>query len=141
MRKCEAMQPISIIWQRLVDEQGETCERCGATGQELIKALRFLSKALAPVGLSFTLEEQALSPVEFAQDPLRSNRILIDGRELGEWLGAEVGQSPCCGPCGEAQCRTLTLDQRVYETIPAELIIQAGLKAAYARATRAGGCC
>lgn len=135
------MQPISIIWQRLVDEQGETCERCGATEQELIKALRFLTKALGPVGLSFTLESQALSPAEFAQDPLQSNRILIDGRELGEWLGAKEGQSPCCGPCGEAQCRTLTLDQRVYETIPAELIIQAGLKAAYARATRAGGGC
>ncbi len=133
------MHPVTIIWQRLVDEQGETCERCGATEQELLKALRFLTKAFSPVGLSFTLESQALSPAEFAQDPLRSNRILIDGRELEEWLAAEVGQSPCCGPCGEAQCRTLTLDNRTYETIPAELIIQAGLKAAYARAQSAGG--
>lgn len=134
-----AMQPVTIIWQRLVDEQGRTCDRCGATEQELIKALRFLTKAFAPVGLSFTLEQEALSPAEFAQDPLRSNRILIDGRGLEELLGAEVGQSPCCGPCGDSPCRTLTMDQRVYETIPAELIIQAGLKAAYARATQAGG--
>jgi len=133
------MHPIVITWQRLVDEQGRTCDRCGATEQELFKALRFLTKALGPVGLSFTLEQEALSPAEFSLEPLRSNRILIDGRELEQWLGAEVGQSPCCGPCGDTECRTLKLADRVYETIPAELIIQAGLKAAYARATHPGG--
>ncbi len=130
------MKPIHITWQRLVDEQGQTCDRCGDTEQELVKSLRFLTKALAPVGIVFSLEKEALSQAEFAKDPLRSNRILIDGRDLEEWLAAEVGQSACCGPCGDAQCRTLKVGGKIYESIPAELIIQAGLKAAYRKATK-----
>lgn len=132
------MQPIIITWQRLVDEQGQTCGRCGDTEQELVKAVRFLTKALAPVGLVFSLEKQALSPGEFARDPLQSNRITIDGRGLEEWLDAEVGQSPCCGPCGDSQCRTLKVAATLYETIPAELIIKAGLKAAYEKVAKSG---
>ncbi len=132
------MQPITITWQRLVDGQGQTCDRCADTEQELVKAVRFLTKALAPVGIVFSLEQQALSQEDFARDPLRSNQIRIDGRDLEEWLAAEVGQSTCCGPCGDAQCRTLKVDEQVYEAIPAELIIKAGLKAAYQKVTRPG---
>jgi hypothetical protein len=130
------MQPITITWQRLVDEDGQTCARCGGTEQELVKAVRFLTKALAPVGIVFSLEQVELSQEEFAKDPLQSNRILVDGRDLAVWLEGQVGQSPCCGPCGDSQCRTLTVGGQVHETIPAEVIIQAGLKAAYQKATK-----
>jgi hypothetical protein len=123
------MKTIKIIWQRLVDEQGRTCDRCGGTEAELHKALRFLTKALAPVGITFSLETRVLNPEEFARDPSQSNRVWLDGRPLEEWLQAEVKQSPCCGPCGGAECRTVEVEGTLYETIPAELIIKAALLA------------
>jgi len=123
------MKTIKIVWQRLVDEQGATCDRCGGTEQELDKAVRFLQKTLAPAGLHFSLEKKALEKQEVVSDPSQSNRIWIDGRPLEKWLGAEVGKSACCGPCEGLECRTLEKDGTSHETIPAELIIKGGLLA------------
>ncbi len=123
------MKTIKIVWQRLVDEQGATCDRCGGTEQELDKAVRFLQKTLAPAGLHFSLEKKALEKQEVASDPSQSNRIWIDGRPLEKWLGAEVGKSQCCGPCEGLECRTLETEGTSHETIPAELIIKGGLLA------------
>ncbi|MGQ9688940.1 MAG: DUF2703 domain-containing protein [Desulfobaccales bacterium] len=121
------MKTIKITWQRLVDEEGKTCERCGGTEQELDKAVRFLQKSLAPAGVRFSLEKKALDIHEVTPDPLQSNRIWIDGRPLEKWLKAEVGKSSCCGPCQGMECRTLGKNGHCYETIPAAEIIKAGL--------------
>lgn len=123
------MKTIKITWQRLVDEQGQTCDRCGGTEQELHKALRFLVKALAPAGIAFSLETKSLDSQEFARDPTKSNRIWVDGKPLEKWVKGEAGASPCCGPCGDSECRTVNVAGITYETIPAELIIKAALKA------------
>jgi hypothetical protein len=121
------MKTIKIVWQRLVDEHGQTCPRCGATERELHKALRFLTKSLLPLGITFSLETRALDSREFNQDPSQSNRLWVDNKPLEKWLKAEPGTSPCCGPCGEAECRTLAVGGQILETIPAELIIKAAL--------------
>ena len=121
------MKTIKIVWQRLVDERGQTCPRCRATEQELHKAHRFLTKALLPLGIVFSLETRALDSQEFDRDPLQSNRLWIDNKPLEKWVKAETGASPCCGPCGEAECRTVTVEGQTFETIPAELIIKAAL--------------
>uniref|UniRef100_A0A7V4G8P5 DUF2703 domain-containing protein n=1 Tax=Desulfobacca acetoxidans TaxID=60893 RepID=A0A7V4G8P5_9BACT len=123
------MKNITILWRRLVDDQGHTCERCGDTEQEVMKAWRFLQKSFAPVGIDFSLKKESITPEEFQRHPLASNRIYVDGRPLESWLKAEVGQSPCCGPCGDAECRTLTVEGQEHTTIPAELVVKAGLLA------------
>jgi len=123
------MITIKIVWQRLVDEQGATCDRCGGTEQELDKAVRFLQKTLAPGGIQFSVEKKAMDLQEVAPDPSQSNRIWIDGKPLEKWVGAEVGKSPCCGPCEGMECRTLETGGTSHETIPAEMIIKAGLLA------------
>ena len=123
------MKTLKIRWQRLVSK-GETCPRCGATEKEMEKALQTLEQSLAPLGIKVALEKQELNTIDFQKDPLQSNRIWIEGRSLEEWLGLKVGQSPCCATCGGAECRTLETGGQVYETIPADLIIQAGLQAA-----------
>jgi hypothetical protein len=120
---------LKIEWHRLVAD-GQTCPRCGATGKEVEKASRSLEQSLAPLGIKVVLEKHELTPKAFQQDPSKSNRLLINGRPLEEWLGLKVGQSPCCAPCGDAECRTLETGGQVYETIPADLIIRAGLLAA-----------
>jgi hypothetical protein len=41
-----------------------------------------------------------------------------------------VGHSPCCDVCSPHDCRTVEVEGQIYETIPAEIIIKAGLLAA-----------
>jgi hypothetical protein len=125
----DPMKTLNIRWQRLVSK-GETCPRCGATEKEVEKALQTLEQSLAPLGVKVALEKQELNQREFQKDPLQSNRLWIEGRSLEEWLGLKVGQTPCCQTCGDAECRTLETAGQVYEFVPAELIIKAGLLAA-----------
>lgn len=125
------MKNLTIKWQRLItDKSGKTCPRCSSTEQELEKAVRILKQSLAPVGIEVILQKKILAPAAFKKDVLESNRIWIAGKPLEEWLEADVGQSLCCEVCGNAECRTVEAGQTIYETIPAYLILKAGLAAA-----------
>lgn len=124
------MMELRITWQRLVDDQGQTCERCSATGDAVRSAVEMLREALAPLGIVVIDEQRELSRSEFMRAPLESNSIRIGGRLLEEWLGAETGQSRCCGPCGDEECRSVSFRQQYYEAIPPELVLKAGLLAA-----------
>jgi len=125
---------LTIRWQRLVDEKGQTCKRCGSTEMELQKAFQGLEKSLDPLGIKVTLDKSVLDSKTCAEDISQSNRIWIGERVLEEWLGAEVGKSLCGFCCEElsdsVECRTIIFENKVYETIPAILIIKAGLQAA-----------
>lgn len=134
------MKTLTIRWQRLV-EGGATCPRCGTTGEEVQKAAGALGRALEPLGITVVLDGVEMGMQEFQRQPLESNRIVIDGRSIEEWLGGTTGQSPCCDVCGPNDCRTLTVDGRTHEAIPAELIIRAGLLAAAAITTVGPGSC
>jgi len=123
------MKTLRIKWQRLVTE-GQTCDRCGLTGDELEKAISNLKKSLAPMKIEVVLEKLELSFEEFQKNPLSSNQIWIDEKPIEEWIGGIIGQSTCCGPCGDAECRTVCVDGENHETIPADLITKAGLLAA-----------
>ncbi len=131
---CETSQPSStktleIKWQRLVSE-GQTCPRCGSTEEELEKAISALRQSLAPLGIGVALEKGSLTEAEFRKDPLQSNRIWFNDRRLEDWVGGQVGHSPCCDVCGPEECRTVGVGGEVYEAIPADLIIRVGLLAA-----------
>jgi hypothetical protein len=132
---------LCVKWQRLVDESGQTCGRCGLTGTEVRKAIDLLTEALEPLNIDVFLNEVSLSPAECADDISQSNRIWIAGVSLEEWLGARVGASVCEGCCEymkgcveterqTVDCRTLVIGTQVYEAIPAELVLKAGLLAA-----------
>ena len=133
---------INIKWQRLV-AKGETCPRCESTEQELSKAINKLQQVLSPLEIKVTLEKEEINISEFEQDPLQSNRILINDQPIENLLKGKVGQSPCCEVCGPSDCRTMEIDGQIYETIPSELIIQAGLIAAnqILSAKRTDSCC
>ena len=124
------MKILPIIWQRLVTQNGETCERCGNTYMEMLRAVETLRAQLSPLGIEPVLRTKIIAEQDFKAHPQESNRIWIADKPLEEWLDADVGQSQCCAACGDANCRTLELDTTVYESIPQELIIQATLKAA-----------
>lgn len=119
------------MWQRLVDDAGNTCERCGNTRLELERAVQKLKPVLSPLGLELVLEDTTLDARKFALDPSQSNRIWINGRALEEWIGGEIGMSPCCTTvCEDAECRTVAVGNDVFEVIPERLIVKAALLAA-----------
>lgn len=125
----ESANLLRIKWKRLISD-GETCPRCGSTEEELGKAVSTLRQSLSPLGIEVVFEKEELSVAEFKKDPLQSNRIWINDRLLEEWIGGGVGHTPCCDVCGPHDCRTVEVGDQVYETIPAEIIIKAGLSAA-----------
>ncbi|MBN1460204.1 MAG: DUF2703 domain-containing protein [Armatimonadetes bacterium] len=125
---------LTVNWQRLVTEGGETCDRCGTTQAEFRRAVLTLQESLRPLGINVEFTETVLTPEQFVGDAIASNRILIGERTVEEWLGGEAGQSPCescCSAVGDdVQCRTVMVDGTTYEAVPAELIVRAGLAAA-----------
>lgn len=120
---------LTISWQRLIEE-GNTCPRCGSTENELGDAVRQLKEKLASLEIDVILEKKELSLDEFKKDPVESNRILFNGRSLEDIIGAKTGQSQCCDVCGDEECRTVEINGQTHETIPAGIIVKAGLKVA-----------
>lgn len=123
------MKKLIIKWQRLV-ENNTTCPRCSETEEEIERAFAKLKNALKHLNIEVILEKQELTQREFKANPLNSNLILINGKSLESWLGADTGQSKCCSVCGDEQCRTVQFKGTTYETIPENLIIKACLIAA-----------
>lgn len=119
-----------IRWQRLTEAGGNTCGRCGSTERSVDEAGRLLAASLRPLGLRVSVQKTRLTPEQFKLDPSQSNRIWMGQQSLEEILGAKIGMSRCSGCCGDSDCRTTIVDGRTYETIPPELIVRAGLKAA-----------
>lgn len=129
VRGAENMKILKIKWQRLVSDK-QTCPRCGSTEKELEKAVSTLQQCLVPLGIRVSLEKKELSIGEFKKDPLQSNKVWVNDRLLEDWIGGKVGQSPCRDVCGPSECRTVGAGGEVYEVIPADLVVKAGLLAA-----------
>jgi hypothetical protein len=123
------MRVLNVRWQRLVKDD-RTCDRCGATGKEVERAVGILSDVLRPLGIEPRLEVHELDAVAFSTDPGSSNRLWIAGKALEEWIAAEVGSSPCSSVCGESKCRTVHVSGTTFEAIPERLILKAALIAA-----------
>ena len=64
------MKPLRIVWQRLVNSGGQTCDRCGGTYDALQRAIAKLEDALGPLGLEPTLETKEIDEGSFKADPL-----------------------------------------------------------------------
>ncbi len=124
------VKTLTVRWQRLVDEEGQSCDRCGTTETAVEDSIQKLKRSLKELDIDVVLEKKALSPSTFSKDPLQSNRIWIAGKPIEEWLSATIGQCQCCATCGDSECRTVTVDGKTYEAVPAELIVKAGLLAA-----------
>jgi hypothetical protein len=122
------MTTVKVVWQRLVDEKGDTCDRCNKTYLNLEKVINVLKPALKQLGIELKFEKRAISLEAFEKNPLSSNEILIDGNPLEKVLGLKVGQSPCCGPCGDNECRTLIDDTGEKEEVEERVFLKALLK-------------
>lgn len=124
------MKTLVIEWHRLLDEQEKTCPRCASTEQELEKAVAHVQMVLNATGIGVVLTKLSIDGEHFKENALQSNRVLIAGKPLEDWLGASTGQSRCCDVCGDAECRTVEYADQTHEAIPADLIVKAALLAA-----------
>jgi hypothetical protein len=124
------MKTLTIHWQRLVNDSGQTCDRCSDTENAIEKAFDKLKRTFVELDIEVALEKKSLGLSIFTKDPLQSNRIWIGAKPLEEWIGATVGKSPCGGVCGDSECCTISIGQNTFEAIPEPLIIKAGLLAA-----------
>lgn len=121
------MKSLPIVWQRLVNLDGTTCDRCNATYQEIQRTVSKLKEALRPLGIEPSLEIREIGEISFKATPSESNRIWIAGRPMEEWLGATVGSSRCCSVCGDSECRTVEVGGTRFEAIPEKLFLKAAL--------------
>jgi len=124
------MEKLIIQWERLLNEDKQTCPRCSETGETVKTGVLKLKNALGELGIDVELVQKALDFSAFAKNPLQSNRILINDKLLEEWIGGETGKSKCCDVCGDSECRTISFGENTFESIPERLVIKAGLLAA-----------
>lgn len=120
----QAKKKTIVEWKRLIVD-GKTCPRCSATEFELEKA----KKELIKYGYEIIVYKKEITLEKFQKNTIESNEIIINGKKLEEWLNASVSQTPCCDVCGDKDCRTLEVDDSIFEIIPAEYIIKAVLLA------------
>jgi hypothetical protein len=120
------MKTLTIEWKHL-DVEGETCERCYDTGENLHNEVKRLKRSLASQGIEVELIETKLDDTQVSQ----SNAILFNGVPIEEILEIRVSQN-YCSSCTDlvgtdAYCSTVTFEGNEYEDIPAKAIRKAAL--------------
>ncbi|UWG98056.1 DUF2703 domain-containing protein [Dehalobacter sp. DCM] len=121
------MKTLKIEWKHL-DLEGETCDRCYDTGENLANEVKRLNRALQSKGIEVEWIETKLDNTQIPQ----SNTLLFNGVPIEDILTIEVSEN-YCDSCTtllgtETYCRTVKYDGNEYEDIPAKAIRQAALK-------------
>jgi hypothetical protein len=121
------MKKLIIEWKHL-DVEGETCERCYDTGENLTQEVKRLNRTLQPQGIEVEMIETRLDDTEIPQ----SNIILFNGVSIEDILNIEVSKN-YCDSCSnllgtDIYCRTVKYEGDEYEDIPAKAIRQAAFK-------------
>lgn len=122
------MKTLNIEWSHL-DVQGETCDRCYDTGENLMNEIKRLKRALEPQGIEIVFTETTLDESQVSQ----SNELLFNGMPIEEILDIKVAENYCDSCTAllgqDTYCRTVIFDGNEYEDIPAKAIRQAAYKA------------
>lgn len=121
------MKTLTIEWRHL-DVEGETCDRCYDTGENLTHEAIRLNRALAPRGFKVEVKETKLDDKQIPN----SNTLLFNGIPIEDILDIKVSQNYCDSCTNllgkETYCRTVFFDGNEYEDIPAKAIREAAYK-------------
>lgn len=112
------------------------CEPCSKTGETLKMLGAQMAPRLAPLGLEFSMQEAEMH--ETSEDSLaRANQVTFSCPEAGmeeialeDILGLTVAQEPC-ESCSQGTCRSLQYQGTGYQEIPAGLITDGIVRAAF----------
>lgn len=121
------MKTIKIEWKHL-DVEGETCNRCYDTGENLNAEVRRLNRNLELKGIKVEWIETKFDGTQISE----SNTILFNGIPIEDIIEIEVSEN-YCESCTdllgtETYCRTVIYEGNEYEDIPAKAIRQAAMK-------------
>ena len=122
----EVQRTLVIRWQHAVCQNDNPCERCINTPIEIQRAFDDLKSSLAGLGITVTMEEKKIKD--------HDDRLFINDHDVIDLLKGERTKTACAN-CFDDKgnprtCTSLKLGEDVFEVIPAELIIKAGLVAA-----------
>jgi hypothetical protein len=121
------MKKLTIEWKHL-DVEGETCDRCYDTGENLTNEVKRLNRTLQPQDIEVELIETKLDDKEISQ----SNVILFNGVPLENILNIDISKNYCdsCSSLlgSDIYCRTIVYEGNEYEDIPAKAIRDAAFK-------------
>lgn len=123
------MKTLVIEW-RHYDKEGQTCDRCAATGTSVKEVVSQLAAELATKGVTISFTETLLPEEQMSQ----SNLILFNGTPIEELLDNADASENSCESCScltgtETSCRTVLVAGKSHEEIPVEFIRQAAYKA------------
>lgn len=108
--------------------EGETCNRCYDTGENLNAEVKRLNRMLEPQGIKVEWFETKLDDTQIPQ----SNTILFNGVPIEDILNIEVSENYCDSCTSllgtKTYCRTVMYDGIEFEDVPAKAIRQAALK-------------
>lgn len=126
---CSPEERIVVEVERVVVD-GATCDRCGSTWDAARAAVTAVAGELAGLGVAVDLQDRPLTADRVAD----SNRVLVNGRSVEEWLGATVVENECAS-CSDLLgeptcCRAYEFDGVLTESLSAEHIAQAIRRAA-----------
>lgn len=121
------MKKLTIEWKHL-DVEGETCDRCYDTGENLTNEIKRLNRSLNPKGIEVVLKEVKLE----GEDVHHSNELLFNGETIEKILDIQVADNYCesCSTLlnAETYCRSVVYEGNEYEDIPAKAIRNAVYK-------------
>lgn len=100
------MKKLTIEWQHL-DVEGDTCDRCYDTGENLLMEIKRLNRALKSRGIEIEYIETKLDD---SQIPI-SNTLLFNGIPMESILDIKVSEN-FCESCSvllkkDTYCRTI----------------------------------
>ncbi len=134
------VRTLTIAWHKVSDDDGSICDLSTATQQTVDQASEELRRALAPNGIEVVVE--TLVPEKAEGGDCLCNRVLIQGRFVDEWLGADLVKTSCSGCPNQKGCAetaesggcggqyNMIHQGKTYGIVPADLIVMAGLVAA-----------
>lgn len=123
----ETLKKLTIEWKHL-DVEGETCDRCYDTGENLANEVKRMNRALQPKGITVELVETKLDEGNIRE----SNTLLFNGEPIENILDIEIFDNyceSCTSMLGkDIYCRAVRFEGNEYDDVPAKAIRQAAYK-------------
>ncbi|HEY3294770.1 MAG TPA: DUF2703 domain-containing protein [bacterium] len=129
--------PLTLViqWQKADTDACLACQNTAVQAKDIQKAFEKLTKELAAKGIRVELVEKK-AEVDTANPELANGQIWMGNVPVDGWLNGAATQGKICpacpaGPRGKGHLhKSLVVDGQVYDPIPVDLMVRAGLAAA-----------
>lgn len=105
-----------VVEVHTIDLDGPSCRRCLDTVEAARQAVAELRDELEGFKATVELVEHHLGD----EHQHRANTVLVAGRPLAEWLGAEVVMTPCPDCRKDTCCEAISVGEGLHESVTAE---------------------